>query len=331
MRSRRTLLAVSAQLAILLACQGSAFAQIYCASPADLAQQYGTEDAFEPLAGCYLDRPEARFGTAIFDVLLMNRTDSAFANLVRDPGGTILLDTNDMHMGTEAGVRFQWTCDSDCGTDLQFAYMGSHSFYESTTIVGPDVRGVFYNTFTGNPSTSVTTTYKSDLDSGELNLRTRTWRQLAPLVGVRVLQLEDWIGHDTTTGHLDATADNELYGVQVGFEGVVFRSGRWSLEGTLKAGVYYNNLDVVGDSSNIDFTRWFHQTSFVGDLNLVLRYQICPRIAMRVGYQALWLDNVALLPDQFDNFDVFVTPAQGSVDLSTVGYHGGFVGFEATW
>jgi hypothetical protein len=51
---------------------------------------------------------------------------------------------------------------------------------------------------------------------------------------------------------------------------------------------------------------------------------------MRFGYQALWLEGVALAPDQLPVTDVTVPFAL--VDTSgDVFFHGGFVGLEAVW
>lgn len=333
MQSRRLLLAVGAQLAILLVWHPSLYAQIYAGPPAYVNEPFigdGTS-SYDPVDDWYIGRPPARFGTAIFDVMLLNRSGSDFADLVTEDGGPVVLTTSDIQMTTEAGFRFQWTCESECLTDFQFAYMGSHSFYRSATVGGTDVRGILFNGTSSDPATSVSTTYKSDLDSIELNLRTRQWRRIAPIVGLRGLQLEDLIEHTNAIGQISAMTDNELYGVHFGFEAVAFQYGPWSLESTVKAGVFYNNLDVMMGSDNINFTQWFHETAFMGDLNVSLRYQWCPRISVRVGYQALWLDGVALIPDQFDNFDIGANPVQGRIDLTTVDYHGTFVGLEATW
>jgi hypothetical protein len=333
------LLAVTACVAVLLAWQSRAFAQINCGPPVfqgyDLPwdPSFSTDDAksINPLADCYMTRPPARFGTAIFDVLLLNRSGPDFANLARVPGGAILTDTNDVDLPTAAGFRFQWTFESACGNDLQFAYMGSHGFHASQAVTGPSVTGIFFNSIMVPPSTSVTTSYDSHLDSGELNLRSRKWRHVSPVVGLRVLQVHDEIRNAVPGAENQAWTDNELFGVQFGFEAAGLRYGPWTLEATLKAGVFYNDVDVVYHSSNINFTHRAPQTSFVGDLNLMLRYQFTPRFSMRVGYQALWLDRVALIPDQYDEFDVFASPVQGNVDLKTVQYHGGLIGFEATW
>ena len=137
--------------------------------------------------------------------------------------------------------------------------------------------------------------------------------------------------HTGDTGVIEGVCDNELYGFQLGFEGVIVRQGRWSLESTVKAGVFYNDLDVSGNSANINFSKRFDQTAFIGEANLFMRYYITPRMSFKAGYQGLWIDGIALMPDQFDDFDIGLTPVQGRADLTTVGYHGGLLGFELTW
>ena len=43
----------------------------------------------------------------------------------------------------------------------------------------------------------------------------------------------------------------------------------------------------------------------------------------------MWLDGVALAPDQHDNFNL--QTGIGTFDYGTVMYHGSYVGFEAIW
>ena len=303
---------------------------------ADTPYQSGDIDdgdwLYEPADGCYLTRPPARFGTAVFDVLILNRSRADHANLVREnAGGAIVLNSSGLPLSAGSGFRFKWTSDSDCGTDLQFIYLGSHDLQTSATVTGTDLRGLLFGSSASTGGPSLTTNYESLLDSGEINLRTRQWRNIAPIAGLRVLQVEDSILHTSAAGVGSAMCDNELYGFQLGFEGVVFQQGRWSVEGIMKAGVFYNNLDVMMNTANIDFTRHFHQTSFIGEASLFMRYRLAQCLSFYAGYQGLWLDGVALIPDQFDNFSPGPSPVQGRADLTTVEYHGGLIGFEATW
>lgn len=337
----RLVLCAIVQAAMLFLCALPALGQIYATSNVDPGQAVYYEQPvydevavpYEPLDGCYLTRPPARFGTANFDVMVLNRSDAELSDLVREFGSaTAVLDTSGLPLGAAAAFRFKWTFESDCGTDLQLAYLGSHGFQSSTVVSGTDVRGVLFDGSTGTASASQTTEYESLLDSGELNLRTREWSRVAAIAGLRVVQVEDLIRYtnDSDTSAY-SSADNELYGVQFGAEGILFRSGRISIEGTVKAGVFYNNLDVVMDTSNVDFTERFHKTAFVGEANLFMRYHFTPFFSLRAGYQGIWLDGVALIPDQFDDFTVVGNSADGRPDLTTIEYHGGLIGLEATW
>ena len=51
-------------------------------------------------------------------------------------------------------------------------------------------------------------------------------------------------------------------------------------------------------------------------------------VALNV-YEIVWLDGVGLAPDQSDNFRISTN--EGTLDLSTVLYQGGYIGCDITW
>jgi hypothetical protein len=69
---------------------------------------------------------------------------------------------------------------------------------------------------------------------------------------------------------------------------------------------------------------------FVGDLTMSAIYRINRVWGIRAGYSLLWLDGLALAPDQFD----FTTNANSGTQLvnsSGIFYHGANLGLEARW
>jgi hypothetical protein len=151
------------------------------------------------------------------------------------------------------------------------------------------------------------------------------------MAGFRVLELEEEfnIWNNDTGAVFDSVADNELYGFQVGAQALIWRWNRLRLESMFKTGVYYNNLGVTATSSNVQLVSTTSHISFAGELNLVLIYQFAPRMAIRAGYQGMWLGGVALAPDQSD--DSVIATGLYSYDAGKVSYQGGLLGFELTW
>jgi Putative beta barrel porin-7 (BBP7) len=164
------------------------------------------------------------------------------------------------------------------------------------------------------------THYSSDLHSAEIDYQ---WcpcccccncRHLALFGGFRFIDLDE--RYDITavsgpdTSYYRTHTRNELYGGQVG--------GRYRhcckdcchgmfWEATGKAGCYGNAAEqdqLITDSDNTAVLRESvsHRSTiaFEGDANISIGWQICCSWAARFGYNAMWLNQVALAPDQLD-------------------------------
>ena len=81
--------------------------------------------------------------------------------------------------------------------------------------------------------------------------------------------------------------------------------------------------------SPIMLDRDFFHTSFLGEAQLMWVHEFCDCLSARIGYQALWLEGVALAPDQNDNF--YIATGEGTLDVGSAFYQGGYAGFEITW
>ena len=131
--------------------------------------------------------------------------------------------------------------------------------------------------------------------------------------------------------------NNNLLGVQLGTRARRCW-GRWRVEGTGKAGVFANLANqaspaifdypgvVLRPDTNDSTTR----TAFVGWLNATAIYQLNSTWGVRAGYNVIWLEGVALAPDQLDFAN---TPTSGS-SIHTAGgvlLHGVNIGLEGRW
>ena len=95
---------------------------------------------------------------------------------------------------------------------------------------------------------------------------------------------------------------NNLYGVQVGVEGKLWEVGRLSLDGQVKAGVYDDRAE---QSALVSMAKQLYPArsatsaaAFAGEADLSATFQLAHGFALKAGYEALWLDGVALAPGQ---------------------------------
>ena len=99
-----------------------------------------------------------------------------------------------------------------------------------------------------------------------------------------------------------ASTRNNLYGAQIGVDAKLLEIGRFSIDGLIKAGVFDNSAEqktVVSMSKILYSTQAAaNRAAFVGEAELQAKYQLTKALAFKVGYEALWLDGVALAPGQ---------------------------------
>ena len=114
--------------------------------------------------------------------------------------------------------------------------------------------------------------------------------------------------------------------------------GRLGWEATGKAGIF--GYDAEQEQSVIDFPNFALRptvssngsgVAFVGEANLSALYRLSNVWNLRAGYTALWIEGLALAPDQLD-FD-FASSTGGSRlhDDGGLFLHGVNVGLEARW
>ena len=129
---------------------------------------------------------------------------------------------------------------------------------------------------------------------------------------------------------------NNLLGLQLGAQGVFFEIGRLSIGGSLKAGVFNNQAT---QSNNVSITKIIYsssvtsnQVAYSGEGIFQLKYLIADGLAIKMGYQLLWLDRVALAPGQIpyvlSGSDPTSVTARGVNTGSNILFQGGTVGME---
>lgn len=141
------------------------------------------------------------------------------------------------------------------------------------------------------------------------------------------------------TSSYDVQTSNNLFGGQFG--GRASRTWRnWAVEGWAKAGVFANVqnqsqapiLDPVNPGVPARTARSASgvEPAMMADLNLSLVYRINRVFGLRVGYNALWVGNVALAPNQWD-FGANDNSGTGLAGNGGLFLNGANFGIDACW
>jgi hypothetical protein len=175
--------------------------------------------------------------------------------------------------------------------------------------------------------------YSSRLYNIEFNLRWKRCEQIPVLAGFRMLGLDERFQMaNALTGGIwnvpaETTTNNALYGAQIGAEPVLWDYCGWfRLESIVKAGIYANcahqrTVFLGAGGVGLD-SRSSGVPAFVGEVGLtgVCRLNKC--WSLRAGYEAMWLTDLALAPDQAASVQ-FGSPVTGEMyNKATIFYYG---------
>jgi hypothetical protein len=219
---------------------------------------------------------------------------------------------------------------------------GNLSSILSEFVVPPDP--VFDN------NTEIWIAQEARMHSGEANLR--YWVDMPPgpfdvsvLVGARYMQIDDRFRlHSTNAlGENDVLSETEntLLGVQIGITGDFLIHPRFWITADIKGGIYNNDasLNYVLDSfdplEDAAFVGAAERTAFVGDFSVVAHWQMTPWLAFNLGYQATFVEGLALGFKNVQNppfLDGINPPPSTQFDDSgRLVYHGPVIGLMAIW
>lgn len=129
---------------------------------------------------------------------------------------------------------------------------------------------------------------------------------------------------------------NNLLGIQLGVQGLLFEYGQFVLDGTLKAG-FYNNHASQSSAVSMEKTMYYsgstaNQFAYTGDGLLQLKYLATKDVTIKLGYQFLLMGNIALAPGQISQTIAKNSPtslsATGVNAGSTVFFQGATLGLE---
>ncbi len=129
---------------------------------------------------------------------------------------------------------------------------------------------------------------------------------------------------------------NNLLGLQIGAQGTILEIGRLSFGGSLKAGIFNNQAT---QSNDVSITKIMYsasatsnQIAYSGEGVIQMKYLLASDLSIKMGYQLLWLDRIALAPGQIPHVYSGTSPtsvtARGVNTSSNILFQGGTVGLE---
>lgn len=205
--------------------------------------------------------------------------------------------------------------------------------------------------------------YQSTFDSFEVNWR-RRW--MAPncryqgswTFGVRHFVLDEKFTYNSIStvntiidpnvapfpiparGTAATNTTNNLTGIQVGTDVWVCLLPGLRVGGEFQAGVYGNHMNI----NNYFYTNQVavppvveeldaNDVSFIGQANLLMTYRFNYQWSGRAGYQFLYVDGVALAPENFNSIPPQINAPRvtRTNDNGNVFYHGFNIGLEYMW
>lgn len=299
---------------------------------------------------------------ALAEALLWQRDNQAFNRplAVTVGDGATVLETRDLQFPVAAGVRTFYGQRSPEDGGWEVGYFGLYG-QTATNIQGttppnyiqlPDPIGGLLT----EDGEFVTAKYSSLLNSAEVNLFATDsawftdpsgWDTLDWLAGFRYVGVEEDAVLATDCCRMEdgqfitvpyrARTRNNMFGAQVGVRGRRAWE-RWAVEGWAKAalmGVAQEQIqdpliDYTGFQQRPALSRAGGEVGFVGDLTMSAVYRLNQVWGIRAGYSLLWLEGLALAPDQFD-FSTDTGAGTRLVNSSGIFYHGANLGLEARW
>jgi hypothetical protein len=196
----------------------------------------------------------------------------------------------------------------------------------------------------------------SELQNGELNLR-YTLPMPNPsltakfVIGVRYLSLNERFEYQSQAWGspllpaaslgLTTRTTNDLVGPQIGGDFYWFAFPQFWINFEFKGALCGNHalqdtngfVNVDGTVTPLGDSRTRDGTSYVGDLSLTALWQMTPRMSMRIGYQVMWVESVALAAWNAAGQSAEILelgPPQIDTSHGAV-YHGPRIDLEWTW
>ncbi len=287
--------------------------------------------------------------------------------------GTNALSTNDTDLEKlRFGLALTLAVQVGPASNLEVSYFGLNRWNSVVTATGNANLYSIYSAFGTSPaggfddtdrSNRHTLSYSSELHNGEVNFRRRwvgpaAFMQGSLLAGIRHFDLDEHLNFNAIGENNNGAGNNglrffehsvktrnQLTGFQVGGDAWINVIPGLYLGTQNKIGVFGNHAESEATivANSIALGREFIQdgrTAFLNDFSVSTVYRLTYSWALNAGYNILYVDNVAIAPENFNTRDVsnlvgsgsFTSARQGFIDTDgEVYYQGVSFGAEYMW
>jgi hypothetical protein len=259
----------------------------------------------------------------------------------------------------ELSVRLSLEAKLPDGSSLETVFLPYIDWSDSESLVNANGFASPYQTFLGavvipyDGATQHDYSYTSRLSTWELNY----WRPLvkhslfqsATMIGTRYMCVEEDFGYNalgifagnTISGTTNINAENHMAFIQVGMTGWFPLARQVSVRSDAKAAAGYNfgsqTTDIATAGNPAGDTVYSEEAesdagTYMAELSTVISWQVNCYCALYAGYQAMWLEQLVLAPENFNS--TFPTNGFRPVLIDNTGhrlYHGVIGGLEITW
>jgi hypothetical protein len=265
-----------------------------------------------------------------------SRSQPLFIGIATIAAPPDLLNARNLEFPTEFGFQLSAVRRGPCGWEWELGYFQIDGWNANSTVSGNSFM-VTSSDGAGFAVTDAEAHYKSAIHLAEINLRRECGCDgLTLLVGFRAGELNElYTAYAPTPGpvSLNVNTFNHLFGFQTGAIYEFYNMGGPLRVSTLcKAGIYGNSAIQSSrqiDTGTSDDTLAYHrnQAAFIGEVGTVATYQVTCHLSLRASCQAVWIEGVALAPEQIGANDF--TTLTPSIDThGGIFYYGGGLGAE---
>jgi Putative beta barrel porin-7 (BBP7) len=296
-------------------------------------------------ARCY-DDGTAHYAYGSAEIFYARRDNAVISQptIIDATTGATLASTTDLSFIYLPGAKIQagyffsngWGVESDFWGQWGFSDFKSVSEPGNLAIpgdLGVAGRANFFNV------DQITEIYSSHINNYEINF-ILPYASVQYLAGFRYLSIDErfdinTFSNATGSGDYQIVSHNRMYGGQLGAR-TQWQVERFVFDFEGKAGVFANSAHqdqtVVGDTDGVlrQTGASERQAAFVGEVSAYLFIPMGTHFTGRLGYTAIWIDDLALAPDQLDFTDT-TTSGTGIYTRGSMLIHGFNAGLEARW
>jgi hypothetical protein len=241
---------------------------------------------------------------------------------------------------------------------LEVVYQGNYAWSDDRAVAattGAPPTGALTTILTGFQATNrqevVESQFASRMTTAEANFR--TWLEMPPgaldvqfLIGARYFSTSERLtldgtptaGGASTAESASATTDNDLYGAQLGLDTQLLLHRRFFVDFEGKIALCQNFATVTQTAgtqtagTTLNATDASQRTSLLGDLMLTGNLQFRPNLTLRFGYQAIFVDGLALAGPNVASNPTLISQGIGQFrNDGVMVYHGPTLGLHGSW